>query len=120
MLHIKLLYYIYIIIIIIIKGLHELRVEGRGDSHRKNAQQLLSVGDVRYHRLCAVEEEQEDVASVSSVAVNLLCCLLGQAAHHTLDPAYGIKQRFSKCKEGFCRGAADSFRRGSVYESTKK
>lgn len=68
--------------------LDELQGEGRGDSHRENAQQLLSVGDVRYCRLGAVEEAQEDAASVCSVAVNLLCCLLRQAAHHTLYPAY--------------------------------
>lgn len=35
-----------------------------------------------------MEEAQEDVASVGSVAINLLCCLLGQAAHHTLYPVY--------------------------------
>ncbi len=67
-----------------------LQVEGRVDSHRENAQQLLSVGDVGYCRLRTVEEAQEDVASVGSVAVNLLCRLLGQAAHHTLHPAYRI------------------------------
>lgn len=46
------------------------------------------MGDVWDYRLYALEEAQEDVASVGSVAVNLLCCLLGQAAHHTLHPAY--------------------------------
>lgn len=45
------------------------------------------MGDVRYCRL-AMEEMQEDVAGVCSVAVDLLCGLLGQAAHHTLYPAY--------------------------------
>lgn len=60
-----------------------LQVEDRSNLHRKNGQQFLFVGDVRYCRLCAVKEAQEDVASVSSVAVNFLCCLLGQAAHHT-------------------------------------
>lgn len=58
-----------------------------GDSHRKYAQQLLPVGDVRHGRLCAVEEAQEDAPRVSSVPVNLLCSLLGQAAHGTVHPA---------------------------------
>lgn len=57
------------------------RVQGRRNSHRENAEQLLSVGDVRYCRLCAVQEVQEDVASMGSVSVNLLCRLLSQAAH---------------------------------------
>ena len=57
------------------------------DSRREDVQQLLSVGDVRYCRLGAVEQTQEDAASVSSGAVDLLRCLLGQAAHRTLHPA---------------------------------
>lgn len=73
-------------------------VEGSGDSHRENAQQLLLLWDVRYCRLCAVEEAQEDVASVGSVAVNLLCCLLAQAAHHTLHPACSkVGNNVNKC-----------------------
>lgn len=67
-----------------------------GNSRRKNAQQLLPVGDVRHHGLCAVEEEQEDVAGVSPVTVNLLCCLLGQAAHHALHSARRIGQSVYK------------------------
>lgn len=34
-----------------------------------------------------MEEAKEDVPSMSSVPVNFLCCLLGQAAHRTLHPA---------------------------------
>ena len=60
----------------------------QGDSHGENAQQLLPVGDVRHCRLSAVEQTQEDVATMRSVAVDLLCRLLGQAAHHTLHPAH--------------------------------
>lgn len=56
-------------------------------SRRKDAQQFLSVGDVRHCRLCAVEEVQENVAGVSSAAVDLLCRLLGKTAHHPLHPA---------------------------------
>lgn len=48
------------------------RVKCRVDSQRKDVQQLLSVGDVRYCRLGAVEQTQEDAAGVSSGAVNLL------------------------------------------------
>lgn len=72
----------------IVMLLDELQVEDGSNLHRKNAQQLLLVGDVRYYRLCAVKQAQEDVASMSSVAVNLLCCLLGQAAHHTLHSVH--------------------------------
>lgn len=84
----------------------ELQAEGRGYSHRENAQQLLPVGDVGHHRLCAVEEEQEDVAGVSPVTVDLLGRLLGQAAHHTLHSAGRIEQ--------FLQTATESFQRGSV------
>lgn len=54
------------------------------------------MGDVRYCRLCAVEQAQEDVASVGSVSVNLLRCLLSQAAHCAVHTAhrmaeYGVK-----------------------------
>lgn len=45
------------------------------------------MGDVRHCRLLTVEEAKEDVPSMSSVPVNFLCCLLGQAAHRTLHPA---------------------------------
>lgn len=69
-----------------------------GDSHRKNVQQLLPVGDVRYCRLCAVKETQEDVACVSSVVVNFLSCLLSHAAHHALHPTHTKEDLFSKCK----------------------
>lgn len=61
--------------------------DGWDDSHRKYAQQLLPVGDVWHGRLRAVEEAQEDAPSVSSVPVNLLCRLLGQATHRTVHPA---------------------------------
>lgn len=66
----------------------KLLVNCGSDSHRENAQQLLSVGNVRYYRLCAVKEVKEDGASVGSVAINLLCRLLGQAAHHTFHPTH--------------------------------
>lgn len=62
-------------------------MQGGEDSQRKDAQQLLLVGDVRHCRLFAVEEAQEDVSSVGSVAVDLLGRLLGQEAHHSLHPA---------------------------------
>lgn len=71
-----------------------------GDSHRKNVQQLLPVGDVRYCRLCAVKETQEDVSCVSSVVVNFLSCLLSHAAHHALHPAHTKEDLVSKCKGG--------------------
>ncbi|TNN71515.1 hypothetical protein EYF80_018201 [Liparis tanakae] len=74
------------------------------ERNRENAQQLLLLWDVRYCRLCAVEEAQEDVASVGSVAVNLLCCLLAQAAHHTLHPAYS-KVEGRKHTGGLRRGS---------------
>lgn len=61
----------------------------RSDLHRENAQQLLPMGNVKYYRLCAVKEVKEDGASVRSVAINLLCRLLGQAAHRTLHPTCG-------------------------------
>lgn len=57
------------------------------DSHRKYAQQLLSVGDVWYCRLRAVQEAKEDAPSMSSVPVNFLCRLLGQTTHCMVHPA---------------------------------
>lgn len=57
------------------------------DSRRKYSQQLRPVGDVRHCRLITVEEAKEDVPSMSSVPVNFLCCLLGQAAHRALHSA---------------------------------
>lgn len=47
------------------------------DSRRKDVQQLLSVGDVGYCRVSAVQQAQENVDGVGSVAVDLLCRLLG-------------------------------------------
>lgn len=57
------------------------------NSRREDAQELLPVGDVRYCRLCAVEQPQKHTASVGSVAVDLLSSLLGQTTHHLLTTA---------------------------------
>lgn len=59
------------------------------DLRWKDAEQLHPVGDVRYYRLCAVEEVQEDLASVSPAPVDLLGRLLCKTAH---DPPHPTTQ----------------------------
>lgn len=53
-----------------------------GRSLWKDAQQLLSVGDVWNCRVGVVQELREDGAGVRSVVVNLLRRLLRESAHH--------------------------------------
>lgn len=43
---------------------------------------------MRYCRLCAVKEAKEHGASVLSEPIDLLCGLLGQAAHHPLTTTH--------------------------------
>lgn len=80
-------------------GFDQSGVDGADDSRRKYNQQLRPVGDVWHCRLRTVEQAKEDVPSMSSVPVNLLCCLLGQAAHRTLHPALEQKG-LQSVKEG--------------------
>lgn len=65
-------------------------------SRREDAQQLLPVGNVWYCGLRAMEQPQENGAGMGSVAVDLLCCLLGQATHHALNTTENVKNIYEQ------------------------